>query len=79
MPDIPDIPDVPDIPDMTDIPYLPDTRNVDVIFSLLIDGYNMEQLCSSVVSIQEFGEEIWVLNPHRLQKRIYTFDIFTNH
>ena len=34
-----------------------------------------------MVSIQDFEEEIWGSNPHRLQRRmnIYTFDIFTNH
>ena len=41
----------------------------------------MEQLSSSVVSIQDFEEEILGSNPNRLRRRIniYTFDIFTNH
>ena len=43
--------------------------------------YNMEQLSSSVVSIQDFEEEIWGSNPHIIWRRmnIYTFYIFTNH
>ena len=42
--------------------------------------YDMEQLSSLVVSIQDFDEEILGSNPHGLQKRmnIYTFDIFKN-
>ena len=43
--------------------------------------YKMEQLISSVVSIRNFGEEIWGSNSLRVITRmnIYTFDIFTNH
>ena len=41
----------------------------------------MEQLSSSVVSIQDFEEDILGSNPLSLRRRmnIYTFDIFTNH
>ena len=55
--------------------------NIDVRYSLLKCLYNMERLSSSVVSIQDFEEEILDSNPHGLQRRmnIYTFDIFTNH
>ena len=53
---------------------------INVRYSLLIYFYNTEQLSSSLVSIQDFEEEIWGSNPHIIWRRmnIYTFDIFTN-
>ena len=56
-------------------------KNMDERYSLLIWLYNMKQHSSSVVSIQDFEEEILGSNPRGLRRRnnICTFDIFTNH
>ena len=55
--------------------------NINVIYSSLIYFINIDQLCNSVVSVQDFEEEILSSNCHRLRRKrnIYTFDIFPNH